>query len=125
VAAEVLKREGMHPGAIHAIAAHNDDGLAHTGIRCTSVLDHALSASEAVVGLVHATAQVLPSKDVRDVKPQSVLKRYADPKFAAKVERHLIARCEGAGVPLPDFVTLAVEALKEDAASGGAAGSSS
>ena len=32
VAAEALAKEGMHPGAIHAIAAHNDDGLAHTGI---------------------------------------------------------------------------------------------
>jgi putative nucleotidyltransferase with HDIG domain len=115
VAAEVLRKEGMHPGAIHAICAHNDDGLAHTGVRCVSILDHALSASEAVVGLVHATAQVLPSKSIRDVKPSSVLKRYADAKFAASIDRRLIARCEGAGLPLADFVSLAVDALKEEA----------
>jgi lysyl-tRNA synthetase class 2 len=114
VAAEVLRAEGMHPGAIHAICAHNDDGLAHTGIRCVSILDHALSASEAVVGLVHATAQVLPSKSLRDVKPSSVLKRYADPKFAATIDRRLIARCTGAGLTLEEFVTLAVDALKEE-----------
>ncbi len=64
VTAELLQEEGVHPAGIHAIAAHNDDGLAHTGIRCLSRLDHAVSCAEAVVGLVHAAAQVLPSKDV-------------------------------------------------------------
>lgn len=111
VAAEALRAEGMHPGAIHAIAAHNDDGLAHTGIRCVSVLDHAVSCAEAVVGLVHATAQVLPSKDLRDVKASSVVKRYKDLKFAPTIERRLIARCEGLGLAVDEFLALATEAL--------------
>jgi lysyl-tRNA synthetase class 2 len=113
VAAEVLKAEGMHPGAIHAIAAHNDEGLAHTGVRCVSLLDHALSASEAVVGLIHATSQVLPSKRLADVQPSSVMKRHADPKFAATVDRRLIARSEKTGLTLGDFVALAVEAVRD------------
>ncbi len=112
VAAEVLRKEGMHPGAIHGIAAHNDDGLAHTGIRCTSVLDHAVSCSEAVVGLIHATSQVLPSKDVKDVKASSVLKRFKDARFAANVERPLIARCTGVGLSLEDFVPVALSAVQ-------------
>ncbi len=112
VAAEVLSKEGMHPGAIHAIAAHNDDGLAHTGIRCVSFLDHALSCAEAVVGLVHATSQVLPSKDVKDVKASSVIKRFKDPKFAPTIERPLIARCAGLGLSTDDFLTLALEAVQ-------------
>jgi predicted hydrolase (HD superfamily) len=112
VAAEVLRAEGMHPGAIHAIASHNDDGLAHTGIRCTSVLDHAVSCAEAVVGLLHATSQVLPSKDVRDVKVTSVLKRYKDPKFAPTIERPLIARCAGLGLSLEEFLALALSSVQ-------------
>ncbi len=112
VAAEVLAKEGMHPGAIHAIAAHNDDGLVHTGIRCVSFLDHALSCAEAVVGLVHATSQVLPSKDVKDVKASSVVKRYKDPRFAPTIERPLIARCAGVGLSIDDFLALALEAVQ-------------
>lgn len=112
VAAEVLAKEGMHPGAIHAIAAHNDDGLVHTGIRCISLLDHALSCAEAVVGLVHATTQVIPSKDVKDVKASSVIKRYKDPKFAPTIERPLIARCAGLGLSTDEFLTLALEAVQ-------------
>jgi predicted hydrolase (HD superfamily) len=114
-AAKVFKEEGMHPAGIHAIAAHNDDGLKATGIRCVSAMDHAVSCAEAVVGLVHATSQVLPSKDVRDVELKSVVKRFHDKKFAAKVERPLIRRCEGLGLSLDEFLGLALDALKDAA----------
>jgi lysyl-tRNA synthetase class 2 len=117
VGAEVFREAGMHPAGIHAIAAHNDKGLEATGIRCISVMDHAVSAAEAVVGLIHAASQVLPSKDVRDLKVKSVKKRMRNPKFAANVERYLIERCEGAGIPLDDFLALAVEALQAEATS--------
>jgi lysyl-tRNA synthetase class 2 len=114
--AEVLRAEGVHPAGIHAIAAHNDKGLHATGLRCLSVMDHAVSAAEAVVGLIHASAQVLPSKDVRDLKPSSVRKRFRNAKFAANVERDLIERCRGAGLELEDFLALAVEALQQEPA---------
>lgn len=112
--AEVLRGEGVHPGAIHAIAAHNDEGLAATGIRCVSVLDHAVSCAEAVVGLIHAASQVLPSKDVQDLKVKSVRKRFRDARFAANVERDLIERCTGTGLELDAFLELAVNALKSE-----------
>lgn len=112
-AAKVFKEEGMHPAGIHAIAAHNDAGLAATGIRCLSQLDHAVSCAEAVVGLVHATSQILPSKDVRDVELKSLVKRFHDKKFAANVERPLIQRCAGVGLSLEEFLALSLEALQE------------
>ena len=114
VAAEVLRDAGMHPAAIHAICAHNDKNLEGTGITCTSALDHALSASEAVVGLLHAAAQVLPSKAVADLKVKSAVKRHRDPKFAATVERDLIERSAALGLSLEAFYELAIEALKAE-----------
>ena len=78
-------------------------------------MDHAVSCAEAVVGLVHATSQVLPSKDLRDVELKSLVKRFHDKKFAATVERPLIRRCEGVGIQLDDFLGLALDALKEAA----------
>ena len=111
--AEVLRGEGVHPAGIHAICAHNDKGLHATGVRCVSRMDHAVSCAEAVVGLIHAASQVLPSKDVRDLKVKSVRKRFKNPKFAANVERDLILRCEGLGLSLDDFLELAVEALQQ------------
>lgn len=114
-AAKVFKEEGMHPAGIHAIAAHNDEGLKVTGIRCLSAMDHAVSCAEAVVGLIHATSQILPSKDIRDVELKSVVKRFHDKKFAAGVERPLIRRCEGLGLGLEQFLGLALDALKDGA----------
>jgi predicted hydrolase (HD superfamily) len=114
-AAKVFKEEGMHPAGIHAIAAHNDDGLRATGIRCVSLMDHAVSAAEAVVGLVHASSQILPSKDVRDLELKSLVKRYHDKKFAANVERNLIARSEGLGLSIEQFLDLALRSLQEAA----------
>ncbi len=114
VTAEILGREGVHPAGIHAIAAHNDKGLHATGIRCISAMDHAVSAAEAVVGLIHACCQVLPSKDVKDLKLKSLRKRFRNAKFAANVERDLIERCAGAGVELEDFFALAIEALQQE-----------
>jgi predicted hydrolase (HD superfamily) len=78
-------------------------------------MDHAVSCAEAVVGLVHATSQILPSKDVRDVEPKSLVKRFHDKKFAANVERPLIRRCEGLGLSLEDFLALSLDALKDAA----------
>lgn len=111
--AKVFKEEGMHPAGIHAIAAHNDSGLAATGIRCVSAMDHAVSCAEAVVGLVHATSQILPSKDLREVEVKSLVKRFHDRKFAVNVERPLIRRCEGLGLPLEEFLALSLDALKD------------
>ncbi|MDA1194133.1 MAG: lysine--tRNA ligase [Planctomycetota bacterium] len=117
VAAEALRAAGLHPAGIHAIAAHNDKGLSATGIRCLSVLDHAVSAAEAVVGLVHASSQVLPSKDVADLKLKSLVKRFHKAGFAANVERDLIERCAGAGFELEAFLALALEALQAESVS--------
>ena len=102
----------MHPAGIHAIAAHNDKNLTHTGIRCISALDHAVSACEAVVGLVHAAVQILPSKSVADLKVKSLEKRFKNPKFAANVERDLIERCAGLALDRKAFFTLAIRALQ-------------
>ena len=113
-AARVLKAAGMHPAGIHAICAHNDEGLARTGIRCISALDHAVSCSEAVVGLLHAAAQVLPSKSIADLKLKSALKRHRKPTFAVNVERHMIERCAGLDLSLEDFYALAIDALRQE-----------
>ncbi len=112
VAAKVLKEAGMHPSAIHAIAAHNDKNLhAETGIKCISALDHAVSCCEAVVGLAHAAAQVLPSKSIKDLKLKSLRKRFRNAKFAANVERDLIERCSGLGLELDAFFDIVLKAL--------------
>jgi predicted hydrolase (HD superfamily) len=94
---------------LQAILAHNGDVL---GVDCASSFDHALTAAESVTGMVFATALVLPSKKLGDVKPKSVAKRLKEPRFAAKVSRERVGHHAALGLDVQEFCALAVTAMQ-------------
>lgn len=105
-----ILREHDYPSeGLDAILAHNGDVL---DIPCRTPFDHALTAGESITGLVFATALVLPSKSVNDVKSSSVAKRIKEPRFAAKVSRERIGHHRDLGLEAPEFCAIAVEAMK-------------
>ncbi len=106
----ILQEKYEYPrDGLHAILAHNGDVL---DIPCESPLDHALTAAESVTGLVFATALVLPSKKLADVKGKSVAKRIKEPRFAAKISRERVGHFRDIGFDDLSFCTLAVEAMQ-------------
>jgi putative nucleotidyltransferase with HDIG domain len=94
---------------LDAILAHNGDVL---DIPCRTPFDHALTAGESITGLVFATALVLPSRSLRDVKATSVAKRIKEPRFAAKVSRERVGHHAALGLEAPGFCAVAVDAMK-------------
>jgi uncharacterized protein len=94
---------------LQAILAHNGDVL---GVPCAAPFDHALTAGESITGLVFATALVLPSKSVADVKASSVAKRIKEPRFAAKVSRERVGHHKEIGLEAAAFCEIAVRAMK-------------
>ncbi len=108
-AAAVLEEKGFDEEFLHAVLAHNDD---NTGVRRETDMDYALSASDNMAGLVHATALVYPDKKIASVKPKSVVKRFKSPSFAAGARRDRILGCENIGLSLEEFAEISVEALK-------------
>jgi lysyl-tRNA synthetase class 2 len=105
-----LNEIGMNELATKAIAAHNFD---KNGTKCSNFIDYALISSEAISGLISATARIYPDKKVASVKPASVIKRMKEKAFAANVNRDSIMLCEKIGLSLEEFATLAVDAMKE------------
>jgi putative nucleotidyltransferase with HDIG domain len=105
----LTERHDFPQEGLKAILAHNGDVL---DIPCCSPFDHALTAGESITGLVFATAMVLPSKKLIDVKPSSVAKRIKEPRFAAKISRERIGHHTDLGLDAVQFCTLAVEAMK-------------
>jgi len=93
---------------LQAILAHNGDVL---GVPCVTPLDHALTAAESLTGLVFATALILPTKRLADVKAKSVAKRIKESRFAAKVSRERIGHHRDLGIESEPFCALAVEAM--------------
>lgn len=108
IAAEELAAYDFSPEELEAIKRHNAEML---GLSRETQLDLALSCGETVTGLISAAARVQPDKKVASVKASSAIKKMKDKAFARSVNRDIIRLCEPLGLPLAEFMTLAIEAM--------------
>jgi predicted hydrolase (HD superfamily) len=82
--APILRARGCNEATIRTILSHYTAG---TGVERERPVDYALLACDEVTGLIIATALVRPSKNLADVKPSSIRKKWKDRSFAAGVDR--------------------------------------
>lgn len=108
VSAEMLEGK-LSKSSLHAIMAHDP----RTGLEPHGILDKALIASDAVSGLIIATALIMPSKKISEIKLRTLKKKFKDSSFARKVQRNRIEACKEIGLALDDFFRLALESLQE------------
>jgi len=111
VGAEILRSQGVPEEYVKAIVSHNEKTAGWTPR--SVALEHGLAASEAITGLVVATALVMPDKKLASVKPSSVKKRMGQTAFARNVDRNAVLECQKIGVPIEDFCAIAVEAMQD------------
>lgn len=108
LSAQIL--EGLLPEkGVNAIKAHN---YMHTDYIPTTSIDKALIAADAVSGLIIATALVVPSKKLSDVKLETLVNKYKDSSFAKGCSRSRIELCLDAGIEIDRFLDLSLNALK-------------
>ncbi len=105
--AEMLEGKLPEEG-LHAIRAHND----RTGVQPETKLDFALRASDALSGLIVASALVMPNKKLAEVKVRTLRKKFKSKDFARGVDRDRIRLCEELGLSLEEFFELGLEAMK-------------
>jgi putative nucleotidyltransferase with HDIG domain len=106
---EILRERGWPERVVRGIGAH----APYTGIACESPLEKAIVAADELSGFVGACALVRPSKSVRDLPPESVVKKMKDKAFARAVDRDEIKRgAAEVGMPLPELVALVIEAQR-------------
>lgn len=107
----ILKDKNVDPEIVEAIRLHNP--TAWPGEHRTTRFHFALAAGETVTGLIIAAALINPEKKLAAVKAKSVKKRYKEKAFARGADRDIIAECEKAGIPLPEFCELSLLAMQE------------
>jgi predicted hydrolase (HD superfamily) len=74
-------------------------------------MERAIVAADELSGFVGACALVRPSKSVRDLPPESVVKKMKDKTFARSVDRGEIRRgADVVGMPLLDLIALVIAA---------------
>jgi len=108
ISAEML-RDLLPEDALHAILAHNE----RTGVKPENKIDLSLIVSDALSGLIIATALVMPHKRLEEVKVDSLLRNFKDKSFARNVQRERILMCEELGMSLEELFETGLEALKK------------
>lgn len=104
-----LRKKGYPEPMIHAILAHGD----HTHVRRENLLDKTLYAVDELTGLVVAVALVRPSKEIREVKVNSVRKKWKDKAFARGVDRECIERgARDLGIGLDEHIQNVLGSMK-------------
>jgi uncharacterized protein len=110
VIVQKLRDAGESERVIQGIYAH------HPLKRDTrdNFLEKAIFAADELSGLITAVALVRPDKKLESVTVDSVMKKYKQKEFAKGALREQIATCdEELGIPLEEFVGIALEAMKE------------
>ena len=110
ILAESILKGKVNENIIRAIKAHNFE---YTNVNPESKLEKALIAADAISGLIIACALVMPSKKLKDVKIETLKKKFKDKDFARGSSRDRILICEEIGVPKEKFFEIALKALQE------------
>ncbi|HVI74205.1 MAG TPA: HDIG domain-containing protein [Anaeromyxobacteraceae bacterium] len=104
---EILRERGWPERIIRAVGAHAN----YSGITPETPMERAIVAADELSGFVGACALVRPSKSVRDLPPESVVKKMKDKAFARSVDRGEIRRgAELLGMPLAELVAFVIAA---------------
>ena len=107
VAAQILN--GLLPSAaVNAIQSHN---YIHTEVLPTTILDKCLLASDAVSGLIIATALIIPSRKIAEIQLSTLIDKFNDKSFAKGCSRERIKLCSDCDISLNEFLQLSLDAL--------------
>jgi len=106
--AEDILKDKVDDEIIRAIKSHNSE---NTGIMPETKMELCLIASDAISGLLIACALVMPSKELSDVKLDTVKDKFKSKDFARNCNREHILYCEKF-MEREKFFEIALTALK-------------
>ena len=106
---EILRERGYDEEIIRAILSHAD----YTGVSRDSLMEKTLFAVDELSGFLVACAMVQPSKQIADVKVESVIKKMKKKEFARNVNRDdIVNGAAGLGVPIEEHIAFVADAIK-------------
>jgi len=114
-AEEILKNKGFDNKFIKIIQSHlygYDVIPKFKDKQRIEKIEHALSAAEALTGLISAYALMKQGK-ISDMEVGGLKKKFKDKRFAANCNREIIKEIEKTGINLDEFLELSINAIKE------------
>jgi uncharacterized protein len=107
--AEILRKEGFPEEIVNATIAHNRE----TGKERVTLLEKAIYCTDPLTGLIVASVLISPSKKIKELSVESVLKRFKEKSFAKGAERDVISACSEIELTLEEFVTIGLSAMQK------------
>jgi len=105
----ILEKEGFPFEIINAAVAHNKE----TGKERVTLLEKAIYCADPLTGLIVAGVLISPSKKIKDLSVNSVLKRYKEKSFARGAEREVISACKEINLTLEEFIKIGLLAMQK------------
>lgn len=120
-AREILVERNWPEDYIHAIESHG--WKLCSDVEPTERMEKVLYTIDELTGLITATALMRPSKNILDMEVKSVKKKWKDKRFAAGVNREVIAEgAEMLGMDLDKVIEETIKGMKNAAESIGLKG---
>lgn len=111
---EILEKENFDKDFIYSVQSHGY-GIVQNEAEPKLFMEKILYTIDELTGLITAAALMQPNKTLEEVKLKSVKKKWKDRKFAAKVDRDLIAKgAENAGLELDYVIEQTLIALQQE-----------
>lgn len=106
MSADMLKDSDLPEDVIGAIKAHAGHAERYT------TMAKVLYAVDPLTGLIVAATLMHPQRSLEAVDTRFVLNRFKEKSFARGANRDQIRSCEELGLPLEEFISLCLEAMK-------------
>jgi hypothetical protein len=109
IGSKMLKELGFDKDICQAVLSHNQ----RHSVLPESQMAKALFCLDPLTGLIVASALVLPSKRLADLKLENVLNRFKERAFARGADREIIKKCQAyLGLSLEEFIEIVLLAMK-------------
>lgn len=103
---EMLEGKGLPEDVLQAI-------VSHTGhVERTSVMEKGLYAIDPTTGLIVAAALMHPSKKLKSLDVDFVMRRLKEKRFAAGADREQIKTCSELDLELEDFIGVCLKGMQ-------------
>lgn len=107
IACQILKEHGVDEEILRTIRCH-------AGIeRPTTKMEWGIYSADPLTGLIVAATLMHPTKKIKNVDTEFVLRRFKEKSFAKGADRNIIMECQNLGLSLREFVEICLKSMQE------------
>lgn len=107
ITCEILKEHGVEEEILRAIRCH-------AGVeKPNNKMEWAIYSADPLTGLIVASVLMHPTKKIKNVDTEFVMRRFREKSFAKGADRNIILECRNLGLSLNEFIDICLKSMQE------------